>query len=104
MNSPMSRRNFQPKMTIVLALFAVASLMPSQKVSALPLQPHYQTSRFGEGTTCSVNGLSYPVDDLGQIWAIGNGGRWIVVGHIVYGPYGPVAVRDDGTEYPAVCQ
>ncbi len=97
--------SFQPKKMIGLTLFAVAILMLVPKFSAQPAhQPIPTPVPTGEATSCNINGAAYPVDGSGQIWAIGNEGKWFVVGHIASGANGPIALRNDGTSYPAVCE
>jgi hypothetical protein len=79
--------------------------MPTPKTPAQsPKQARCGVVRFDEGTICQVNGIDYPVDDIGQIWSIGNGNQWFVIGHIVYAPYGVIAGQNDEIEYPVVCQ
>jgi hypothetical protein len=105
MKSNMLNGSFQPKKVLALALLAVATLMPASKVSAESLeQGHYQTVLSPAAIVCDVSGVDYPVDGLGRIWAADAYGRQFVIGHIVYGPIGPIAVRNDGWRFPAVCQ
>lgn len=97
--------NIQMKKTIAVILFAAISFMPAPKVSAQPQQQvNYLNNPFGGAISCRVNGTAYPVDGLGQIWAIGNGGHWFITGHLVPGPDGPIALRNDGARAPAVCE
>ena len=96
---------FNMKLMIALALLVTASLVPGRKNSAHPRQPvGLQPVPAGEATSCNIAGADYPVDPDGQIWALGNNGQWIVVGHMVQQPKGFVAARNDGTLSPASCQ
>ena len=103
MKSQKSNWSIQPKKMIALALFAAASLIPVTKASAQPPQQgQYQT--FPAETVCNVNGVNYSVDTLGRIWAINAFGHPYVIGHIVNGPHGLVAIRNDGAPFAAVCE
>ena len=106
MKFQMSKHGFRPtKKIIALSLFAVGTLMLVPKSSAQSSQDaHSMTVPAGRATSCTVGGAAYPVDNFGQMWAMGNGGGWFVVGHIVSGPSGSIAVRNDGTFLVAVCE
>ena len=101
-----SKRSIQAtKRIIALAIFAAVGFTPTPRVSAQAVQQgNYLTVPIGGAISCRVDGVTYPVDGLGQIWAIGNGGHWIITGHIVPGSHGYIAVRVDGTQSPAVCE
>jgi hypothetical protein len=93
------------KKMIALTLFAAAGFMPAQKISAQAQQQgNYLNVPVGGAISCRVDGVTYPVDGLGQMWAIGNGGHWMITGHIVPGSEGYTAVRIDGTQSPAACE
>jgi len=93
------------KVTIALTILAMVGFNPAPKVSAQPTpQGNYLNVPVGGAISCRVDGVTYPVDGLGQIWAIGNGGRWIITGHIVTGSNGYTALLNDGTQSPAVCE
>jgi hypothetical protein len=55
-------------------------------------------------TVCEVNGVDYQVDFGYRIWAVNGVGGWFVIGRIQTTPLGLIAVRIDGTQYPAVCE
>jgi hypothetical protein len=93
------------KMMAAVTLFAAVGFMPAQKVSAQSVQQgNYLNVPVGGAISCRVDGVTYPVDGLGQIWAIGNGGHWIITGHIVPASDGYAAMRNDGTQSRAVCK
>lgn len=90
---------------VALALFATAIFLRSTSVSAKPeSQPQSLTVPAGQAVSCLIEGATYPVDRQGQIWAIGNRGRWFVTGHLEHGAEGVIATRADGRQSPAVCQ
>jgi len=67
----------------------------------------YQTVQYGTPDfpySCEVNGVIYGVDANSRIWAQNVVGRWFIIGRFVAGPYGYIAIRNDGARYPAVCQ
>jgi hypothetical protein len=93
------------KKIIALAIFAAVGFLPASKAAAQAAQrSNYLNVPIGGAISCRVDGVTYPVDGLGRIWAIGNGGHWIITGHIVPGSYGDTAVRVDGTQSRAVCE
>jgi len=97
--------SLQAKKTIALTLFAAVSFMPAPKVSAQSQrQGSYLNNPVGGAISCRVEGAIYPVDGLGQIWAIGNAGQWFITGNIAPGPDGPIALRNDGRRSPVVCE
>jgi hypothetical protein len=106
MKFQMSKRGFHSKKKIIaLSLFAAGILMLVPKFSAQPPQDiHSMTVPFGQATSCNVQGAAYPVDGSGQMWAMGNRGGWFVTGHIVAGPSGSIAVRNDGIHVAVVCE
>jgi hypothetical protein len=103
MKSPKSNWTIQPKKMIALALFGVASLMPATKASAQSEQ-RGQNQTFQAETVCSVNGANHPVDTLGRVWAVNAFGHPYVIGHIISGPNGLIAIRNDGAPFPAECE
>ena len=93
------------KTTIALTILAIIAFIPAPKVSAQPApQANYLNVPVGGAISCRVDGVTYPVDGLVQIWAIGNGGHWIITGHLVTGSDGYTAVLNDGTQSRAVCE
>lgn len=54
--------------------------------------------------SCEVNGVVYGVDANSRIWAQNALGRWFIMGRIIATPNGYIAVRNDGVQFPAVCQ
>ena len=106
MKFQMSKRGFHlSRKIIALSLFAAGILMLVPKFSAQPPQDaHSMTVPAGQAISCSVEGAVYPVDGSGQVWAMGNGGRWFVTGHLVAGPSGSIAVRNDGIRVAGVCE
>ena len=98
------------KRIILVALFVVAGLIAARNAGAQTLtQGHFQTIQYAVPpvpvmTVCTVNGVDYQIDFNYRIWGVNNFGRWFVIGRIVTMPYGPIAVRNDGVRFPAVCQ
>lgn len=69
--------------------------------------PQYRTVQYAAPVfpySCEVNGVVYGVDAGSRIWAENAVGQWFIIGRIVAGPYGYVAIRNDGARYPAVCE
>jgi hypothetical protein len=51
----------------------------------------------------AVNGVNYPMDQFGRLWGQNLAtGSWQIIGRIIQGPYGPVAVDLNNNTYPAV--
>ena len=93
---------------IAIGLFAVACFLAAGSALAQTEQGHYQTIQYSGPpapvmTVCNVNVFDYQIDFGCRIWAINNIGQWFVIGRIVNTPYGTIAVRTDGTRFPAVC-
>lgn len=90
---------------VALALFTTTTFLRSTSVSAkLKSEAQSLTIPAGQAGSCFIEGAAYPVDGQGQIWAIGNQGKWFVTGHLEHGAESVIAVRTDGTQSPAVCQ
>ncbi len=98
------------KRTITIALYAAASILAAgSAVAQRPQQGHYQTIQYSAPpapvmTVCDVNGVDYQVDFSYRIWAINGYGGWLVIGRIVPTPVGPIAIRNDGMRFSAVCE
>jgi hypothetical protein len=97
------------KWMIAIALLAVAGSLPTKSASAQrPNTAHYQSIQYTVPPVpimgvCNVNGVDYQVDYNHRIWAVNAYGNWFVIGRIVSNAYGTIAIRNDGTRYPASC-
>jgi hypothetical protein len=98
------------KMLIRSGIFALAGLLGS--ANAQPqfagtghlLGIQYSGPPVPVMTTCNVNGVDYQIDFNYRIWGLAGYGQWMVLGEIVRTPTGPVAVRNDGATFPALCR
>jgi hypothetical protein len=94
---------------IAFALFTVAASFSSADASALSSNTaHYNAVQYSVPpvpvmSVCNVNGVDYQVDYSYRIWGINGVGNWFVIGRIVNTAYGTIAVRNDGTRFPASC-
>jgi hypothetical protein len=98
------------KRIIAIALVTAAGFFATGSSEAQTAQHgHYQTVQYAVPpvpvmTVCEVNGVDYQIDYGYRIWGVNAYGRWFVIGRIVTTPSGPIAIRNDGVRYPAVCQ
>ena len=94
---------------IAFALFTVAGLFSNGQGIQIPdRQAHYEAVQYSAPpvpvmTVCNVNGVNYQVDYDYRIWDVNALGNWFVIGRIVNTAYGTIAVRRDGTRFPANC-
>jgi hypothetical protein len=103
MKSQKSSWSIPSNKMIAVALFATAILLPVTKASSQPPEQGQNHTFQGE-TVCKVNGMNHSTDALGRIWAVNAFGHPYVIGHIIDGPHGLVAIRNDGAPFSAACK
>jgi hypothetical protein len=53
--------------------------------------------------SCYVNGVTYPVDNAFNVWALNAYGNWFIIGRLVNNGNGYFVVRTDGVTFAASC-
>jgi hypothetical protein len=91
---------------LLVASAIVAAALATQIATAQPLNLTSLTAAMSYqvvAMNCSVNGVVYPVDQQGNVWAVNAYGNWFIIGHLQMTAGGYVVIRNDGTVFPAVC-
>src|SRR5271169_6149295 len=89
--------------SLTIALLALASFVaPTLSAQTCCFVPNYRPAAPSCRQVYQINGVNYPVDDSGWVWA-NPYGSWVVVGHILATPNGPIALMHAGGQrYRAV--
>lgn len=89
---------------LLLMTAIAASLLATQLMHADPVHFSHVDPMVNAETVvmnCTVNGVTYPVDQDWDVWAF-NAYGWYIIGHLYTTAYG-YAVLSNGVAYSAYC-